>query len=38
MLLPAALSESRRINETDDIRKNLRLRDPEDPEITPQKE
>ncbi|XP_077295841.1 somatomedin B and thrombospondin type 1 domain containing protein vexed [Arctopsyche grandis] len=38
MLLPASLSESRKVNQTEDIRNNLRLRNPEDPEMTPQKE
>jgi hypothetical protein len=31
MLLPVTLSSSRRVNETNDIRRNLRLRYPKDP-------
>jgi hypothetical protein len=31
MLLPVTLSSSRRVNETNDLRRNLRLRYPKDP-------
>lgn len=38
MLLPGALSHSRTANATSDIRKNLRLRDPEAyPQYDPEK-
>lgn len=39
MLLPGSLSESRKANETSDIRRNLRLRDPENhPEYDPERQ
>ncbi|XP_041971790.1 somatomedin-B and thrombospondin type-1 domain-containing protein-like [Aricia agestis] len=38
MILPGALSVSRRSNDTGDIRKNLRLRNPDDPESNAHRE
>lgn len=38
MILPGALSHSRHSNDTVDIRKNLRLRNPDDPESNTHKE
>lgn len=38
MILPGGLSVSRHANETVDIRKNLRLRNPDDPEANSHRE